>query len=183
MLHRVLGVECVIEWRAQMKTGLYSPVVDVAAGTFAIQEGYRQSDIHFQTFEKHRDLFFRLCETHLQNLNLISNGTEAKEKEQLILNKLNHLCWTNMNGRCFLAIEIENNVSRKHLMGGAINCSVLGKIGIAVGFTESKHKAFLNLYRYFDYLQSVDKPTFNTRNLLVISSQQLIEILESQLNP
>ncbi len=64
-------------------------------------------------------------------------------------------------------------------MGGAINASVLGRIGIAIGYTEEKHRAFKNLYRYFGFLQSVQKPTFRTNNLLVISKDQMIQVLQN----
>ena len=65
-------------------------------------------------------------------------------------------------------------------MGGAVNAAVLGQVSIAVGYSNLMHKAFLNLYRYFEFLRAVDKPTFNTSNLLIISSEQLIAILNDE---
>jgi hypothetical protein len=89
-----------------------------------------------------------------------------------------HSSGTNEKSAIALSIEIENAVSRKHLLGGAINCSALGKIGIAIGFTDSKHRAFCNLQRYFQFLESVNKPTYSTKNLVIISKDQMIQILQ-----
>ena len=165
------------EWRTKMNKGIYSPRVDLAVGPFAIEDGLRYTHEHQEIFEQNIPLFQRLTEQHLINLDIITVDTNNDQKQNLITRKMQQIQWTNLNGRCFIAIEIENEISRKHLMGGAVNASVLGKIGIAVGFTEEKHNAFLNLYRYFQFLGAVEKPTFNTSNLLVISSDQLVEIL------
>ncbi|OJW31544.1 MAG: hypothetical protein BGO54_13865 [Sphingobacteriales bacterium 46-32] len=167
------------EWRTKMKKGLYSPRVDVAIGPFAVDEGVRYTLEHSDMFNRHLSLFHRLVEQHLINLNIITEDTSNEQKQFLMEKKMQEIQWTNLNGRCFLAIEVENKISRKHLMGGAVNAAVLGKIGIAVGFTKDKHKAFLNLYRYFQFLKDVEKPTFKTDNLLIISASQLVDILDN----
>jgi hypothetical protein len=58
-------------------------------------------------------------------------------------------------------------------MGGAINAAALGRIGIAVGWTPDKVRAFVKLRSYLLYLARVGKNTFNPINLLVLSRQQL----------
>jgi hypothetical protein len=86
---------------------------------------------------------------------------------------LDHALALNHNARCFLGIEIENAVSRKHLMGGAINASALGRLGIAVGWTDARVKSFGRLWKYLDFLSRVGKNSFDTSNLLIVSDVQL----------
>lgn len=172
-----LGLETLTEWRSQMDVGLYAPRVDVAIGPFAYENGIHMTAEHNDLFNNCQPFFIMLCHTHLENLELIRNDTPEDQKRDMVMEKLDIIYHTNYNARCFMAIEVENNVSRKHLMGGAINAAVLGRIGIAVGYTEEKHRAFLKLYRYFEFLRNVDKPTFNTSNLLIISKDQLTDAI------
>ncbi|ETZ20139.1 hypothetical protein [Pedobacter sp. V48] len=165
------------EWSSKMKHGLYAPRLDIALGPFAIEDGNQKTEEHLDLFNGHKSFFEQLTEIHLENLQIITSQTLPEYRNDLVSRKLHDLEHTNYNGRCFIAIEIENNVSRKHLMGGAINASTLGKVGIAIGFNETKHRAFLNLYRYFEFLYDVGKPTFNTSNLLIISKDQLLDCL------
>lgn len=65
-------------------------------------------------------------------------------------------------------------------MGRAVNASVLGRIGIAIGYNAEMYNAFKNLYRYFAFLQSVMKPTFETNNLLIISPEQIMQVLQNK---
>ena len=106
---------------------------------------------------------YRVDDEQLNQVRYYSNFHELK-----ILNE---------NSRCLLAIEIENNVSRKHLLGGAVNAAALGRLGIVVGWTENKVKALVKLQTYWDFLYSVGKNTFNTRNLVILSPQQLSEAI------
>jgi len=169
--------EAVTEWGSEMGKEMYAPRVDVAVGPFAIAPGVHRDQEHSHLLHQHLDLFRRLTAFHLENLNVLTPEATADEREHHINQKMDKLFSTNQNARCFVAIEIENKVSRKHLMGGAVNGSVLGKVGIAVGFNEEKHRCFLRLYRYFEFLGQVEKPTFNTANLLIISKDQLMEAL------
>jgi len=171
------GLETKTEWRSKMKRGLYAPRLDLALGPFAIEDGSQKTDEHLDLFHIYKDFFEQLTRIHLENLQIITGQTTPENQNELIARKMNSLEFTNYNARCFIAIEIENNVSRKHLMGGAINAATLGKVGIAVGFNDTKHRAFLNLYRYFEFLHDVGKPTFNTNNLLIISKDQLLTTL------
>jgi hypothetical protein len=167
--------ETVNEWRTEMNAGIYSPRLDIAVGPFSTADGIRLINEYNGIFNDHLAFIKGLTKIHLRNIQSITNQTSDQEAEHRINSKLNDLYSTNFNARCFLAIEIENAVSRKHLMGGAINAAVLGRIGIAAGYTEKMHKVFLNLYRYFSFLQEVEKPTFKTNNLLVISYIQLMD--------
>jgi len=177
LLHQRFDSASISEWRTQMEANIYSPRIDVAVGPFAIANGVQLTDQYDQIFDAANALIQRLALIHLKNLNYITADSTNDEIEQLIGEKMHRLKYTNYNPRCFLAVEIENEVTRKHLMGGALNACALGRIAIAIGYSEEKHRAFLNLYRYFRFLQQVEKPTFNTNNLLVISRQQFIDVL------
>lgn len=50
------------------------------------------------------------------------------------------MIYMNHNARCFMAIEIENFVSHKHIMGGAIKCISTGQnwCGYAMVSRETK---------------------------------------------
>jgi len=159
-----------------MNANTYSPRLDIAVGPFSLADGVRLINEYDELFDAKIEFISILVRTHLSNLSLITAKT-SNEMQQIRFNKkIDDLRHFNFNSRCFLSIEIENAVTRKHLMGGAINASVLGRIAIAVGYTDEMHNAFLNLYRYFSFLQNVDKPTFRTNNLLIISSTQLENI-------
>ena len=172
-----LNEETLSEWRTKMDENIYSPRLDVAVGPFAIENGIMLTQEYNQMMGDNEELIRSLVITHLWNIKEVSEENNAEEIENAIAQKITELRYTNENPRCFLAIEIENEVSRKHLMGGALNAAALGRIAIAVGYTEEKHRAFLNLYRYFAFLEQVHKPTFRVNNLLVISGQQLLNAL------
>lgn len=180
LLEEKLGSPAVCEWRTQMEANSYSPRLDVAVGPFSIENGVQLVHEYDALFEKNTVFVAKLIKCHLTNLSYINQNTPTEELDERVYQKLNQVRNFNYNSRCFVAVEIENAVSRKHLMGGAINASVLGRIGIAVGYTAEMHNAFLNLYRYFSFLQSVDKPTFRTNNLLVLSAEQLISICNEE---
>lgn len=180
LLEEKLGSPAVCEWRTQMEANTYSPRLDVAVGPFSIENGVQLIHEYDVLFENNTVFVAKLIKCHLSNLSFINQDTPPEELDERVQQKLNEVRHFNYNSRCFVAVEIENVVSRKHLMGGAINASVLGRIGIAVGYTDEMHNAFLNLYRYFSFLQSVDKPTFRTNNLLVLSAEQLISICNEE---
>lgn len=89
---------------------------------------------------------------------------------------LDHALSGNHNARCFLAIEIENKVSRKHLMGGIMNAVALGHLGLAVGWTADKVRAMFRARAYLHFLEAVDKPTLLVRNLLILSREQADQV-------
>lgn len=168
------------EWRAQMGNGLYSPRLDIAVGPYSIENDVQLIGKYDELYQNNSHFITKLIKQHLSNLSIINNQMTSENIENIVNNKFAEIQHFNYNARCFVSVEIENLVSRKHLMGGAINTSVLGRIGITVGYTNKMHNAFINLYRYFEFLQNVDKPTFRTNNLLVISSTQLLEICNNE---
>lgn len=162
------GVEVKTEWATMVgELRMYSPRLDIAVGPFATIRRYIQE--YDDLMERNRTFIEALIETHNSNLREFGLPTRFPDFEEI-----KH---KNQNARCFLAIEIENRVSRKHLMGGAINAAALGRIGIVVAWTPDKLKAFLQLRRYLEFLDSVGKNTFDTTNLLIMDKDQLLRIL------
>lgn len=160
------------EWRTQIDRNIYSPRLDLAIGPFSYTNGSQLTNCYDILFEKYSDFINKIIEIHLKNIN---NSKSISEEE--IQKKNRALKNFNFNSRCFIALEIENQVSKKHLMGGAINAAALGRIGIAVGYDEEKHRAFLRLYKYFEFLKNKKELNFSIQNLLVISKEQLDQLL------
>jgi len=123
----------------------------------------------------------QLSRYHLINMAVIGDDFQEEEFNNHINGVMENLWHRNQNARCLIAIEIENEVSRKHLMGGAINAAALGRIGIAVAWTDGKLRAFTNMKRYLDYLASVHKNTFDTANLVILSTDQLIQAIDQNI--
>lgn len=167
------------EWRSKFAQTSYSPRIDIAVGPFSLIDGTNLENEYNDLFERSNDLLTSLVEFHLYNLGLLNDDDPDVIKGNLINQKMTQLLCTNRNSRCFLAVEIENKTSRKHLMGGAINCSVLGRIGVAIGYSPKMFKAFLNLYRYFEYLRNVNKNSFDTSNLVILNHNQFETTIRS----
>lgn len=160
------GVDTKIEWATMRgRLGSYSPRLDVAVGPFATGS-LRFGEKFDELISRHGDFVRYAYDLSNENFNLFGEGTE-----KFGFGDVTHRNW---NSRCFLAIEIENKVTRKHLMGGAVNAAALGRVGIAVGWSADKVRAFVKLRTYLLYLASVGKNTFHPINLLVLSPEQLL---------
>jgi hypothetical protein len=88
----------------------------------------------------------------------------------------------NINPRCFLAIEIERETSEKHVLGGIINASALGKVGIIVTKDE-KYQSAMRIRRYLRFLVAVGKggePEDVTlgKNTILLPRTEFLEVLE-----
>jgi len=166
-----IGIPVQREWSAMTDArDLYCPRLDVVVGPFAIRKSRLESE-YDQMMDDNRGLIDRLINLHNNNIQSLSWEIPATSWDKLK--------WTNRNARCFLAIEIENEVSRKHLIGGAVNAAALGRIGIVVAWNRDKLKAFVKLRRYLNFLASVGKNSFNTQNLLILDPKQLTESLQT----
>ncbi len=64
-------------------------------------------------------------------------------------------------------------------MGGAVNSSAMGRIGLFVAWNDEKFRAMLRLYGYFNFLKQVGKNTYNTDNLLIFHKDQLYTFLNN----
>ena len=152
------------EWQATLTSfNVYSPRIDIAVGPFA---EHRDCIIEYNSLlEQYRLFFLGLIELH--NSNMISLYGDY------FIRTLDNLLSTNNNSRCFLSIEIENSTSRKHILGGAINASSLGRVGLIIPFNKEKFLAIKKLEGYFNFLQNAGKNSFNANNLLIINKEQL----------
>jgi hypothetical protein len=161
------------EWTASINQfNLYSPRLDIAIGPFAVNERLIEE---YRVLQNKYDRFLRgLIDVHNSNLREIYNNYTCR-----VLETVEN---TNYNPRCFIAIEIENVVSRKHLIGGAINASALGKFGFLIAYNEEKFRAMRKLEGYFNFLSDVEKNTFNTNNLFILNKYQFLNYINQYLD-
>ena len=161
-----------VEWSAMGRgAGLYSPRLDLAIGPFATEAIY--ADEYDSLMYRSYDFINSLIDCHFYNIRQ-NNESETRIDFEQLRDK-------NRNARCFIAVEVENSVSRKHLMGGAINASALGRIGLAVAWTPEKLRAFVKMRRYLRFLADVGKNTFDITNLLIMDADQLLQIIDLHL--
>lgn len=171
------GLEVKKEWTAF--TGYhnhYSPRVDIAVGPFSIVAGQNQTEVYNQlVISKNIQSFIRqLYHIHIKNIGLEINN-------EITIPLFENLIYKNQNARCFLAIEIENENSKKHIMGSLINAASLGRIGIGVAYSEKTMRTFIRIMNYLGFLRRVEKNTYDTTNFLIISKDQMQTIL-TQIN-
>ncbi len=162
------GVHAKREWATGFGSKLYSPRLDAAVGPFATGSSQHAAEYDAMA-SSHRELLKKLFVLHGKNVTAYGDSES--------LGGFDSLQHHNSNARCFLGIEIENDVSRKHLMGGALNASALSRIALLVGWQPDKLKALVKLRGYLLNLDRLGKPTFNMANLLVLSPDQLWEEL------
>jgi len=167
------GLQVKNEWTAF--TGYrnhYSPRVDIAVGPFSIVAGQNQTNAYNQLVENESiKLFIRnLYQLHIENIGLETNN-------EITIPPFEDLIYKNQNARCFLAIEIENVNSKKHIMGSLINAASLGRIGIGVAYTEKTMRTFIRIMNYLGFLRRVEKNTYDTTNFLIVSKNQMQNLL------
>ena len=159
-------VEVADEWRAFSRDDpWYGPRLDVVVGPFATTQSL--ADEYDRMEAIHRRFLEGLWAHHLENLRLYGSDVTHEVFAGAFAR--------NSNARCFIAIEIENAGSRKHLMGGALNAAALGRVALAVGWRPHNVRSFVRLRSYFKFLNDVDKPSFPTSHLLILSKDQLLE--------
>lgn len=155
--------EVEIEWRTEYGAKLYSPRIDLAIGPFSKIDGTDLSGIYNDKMDEHRYILKKLFKQNIENRNIAHCNIEEKYNNIKCLNK---------NARCFIAIEIENQVSRKHLMGGVINASFLGRIGIVIGWSDEKYRALLKLLNYVDLINDIKDRSINLENVIILNREQ-----------
>lgn len=160
------------EWIAfQQMRYQYSPRVDIAVGPFSTVSGgdkideynFMLKDVQIRRFLK------KIYDYHIENIGNNWQEIELPQFEELILK--------NENARCFIAFEIENTSSKKHIMGSMVNAASLGRIGIGVAYNESVKATFVRILNYLAFLKRVGKNSYDTTNLLIVTAEQLELIL------
>lgn len=153
-----------IEWRAmQEQKSLYGPRVDIAIGPFV----YDNSSIP----DEH-DSLARQWKRPIQSMLDYHKHNVGKLSFEVCKTSINELCYRNKTARCFIAIEIEDNGSRKQLIGTALNAMALGRLAIVVVSKPDKLKALVKIRRYLWFLSQATN--LNTDNLLILTRDQLI---------
>jgi hypothetical protein len=152
----------------------YSPRVDIAVGPFSTEPGHNQIN-EYNHLVRRDDIntFLRsLYDLHVTNI-----GEEYLN--EINIPDFDRLLTKNRNARCFLAIEIENENSKKHIMGSLINAASLGRIGIGIAYSDKTFRTFIRILNYLGFLKRVEKNTYDTTNFLVIKKDQMTALLNN----
>jgi len=172
-LSKIFGGSNVIkEWNVAKESKnaftreLYSPRLDIAIGPFNIDENieYNQNNIKSTIFSKRS-----FIETMLQN-------SEPPTNTFTLDRFLNNI---NQNPRCFLAIEIENSGSSKHMLGNIVNVSILASIGVVIPFSDKKLSLCKRITKYVTFATEVRKLKGVFKNVLIINKANFWRLLES----
>lgn len=150
----------------------YSPRVDIAAGPFSTQPNRNQTAEYNRILkEENIDNFLkRVYGFHVENVGL-------EWMNEINVPEFNLLTKKNQNARCFLAIEIENTSTKKHILGSMINAASLGRIGIGIAFNDSVKRTFLRILNYLAFLKRVEKNTYDTTNFMILTKEQFLELM------
>ena len=169
-LGRIFGENEVIkEWDAAKDSqddfrrgDLYCPRIDVAVGPFNIDRRIEINNERIRaSVREHRDF--------LRNVFSFSEQRDANFED--------FLANLNPNPRCFLAIEIENSGSSKHMLGNIANVSILGHIGVVIPFNDSKFALCGRIKNYVSFASQVGKIESVFRNVLVVSKENFLRLL------
>ncbi len=150
-----------------------SPIIDIAVGPFA--KGDTRYDIEYNNLIRNVaiwELLSRAEMAHMENLRLYNIPA--------IFDNFRNGEFTNENARCFMAVEIEGRKDRKVVLADIINTSAMGRIGIIVAKSDEVLKIFVRLLNYLLFLQSVGKPTFITKNVLILKREQYEDVLSAR---
>lgn len=147
----------------------YSPRLDIAVGPFAYTSRFEENYDALLNDIQSKNFINSLITAN--NLNMINIGDNDLSNYSMLEN-------FNYNARCFICIEIENEVSRKHIIGGLVNASALGRVAVLVAWTPDKLKAFIKLKKYLKFLSSVEKNSFKTDNILILSKEQFKQAVD-----
>jgi hypothetical protein len=170
----------VAPWRPFKGAGrkIYQPAIDVAAGPYAIG-GLQYESEYDASVNQLGPLIATWIRQFKRNWKIVVGErywitTPAHPSTISNFNDAD----SNKNARCFIAIEFENENSRKHIMGSIVNVGALGRIGILVAEQDKVLRAAIRMRAYFDYLQEVHKRTFNMSTVLILTDKQLLRSLQ-----
>jgi hypothetical protein len=166
--------EVQVEWNpfkgCEVSNKQYCPRLDMAVGPFAINNQFREAYTDLLCELKSKAFIESLIRANNQNIIRVGRGEQSD---------LSDFYSFNLNARCFMCVEIENKVSRKHIAGGLVNASALGRVAVLIAWTPDKLKAFIKLKNYLKYLSSVEKNSFKTNNILILDKDQFKELVDS----
>jgi hypothetical protein len=161
------------EWRAFRNIPYqYSPRVDIAVGPFSVVPGENKTD-EYNQFLQNENINSFLQSIYRYHIENIGN----QRLNEIIIPNYDFLIQKNQNARCLLSIEIENTSTKKHIMGSMINAASLGRIGIGIAYSDSAKRTFVRIMNYLGFLKRVEKNTYDTTNFLIITKEQMEQIL------
>ena len=170
-------------WRAfaGYRRSIYSPVLDIAVGPLAIS-GLRYEERYNKMVHTFNQLIDRWVSTFKENWQTYVEDNNYWRVPPDSCSPVGYEDFigyeANRNARCFIAIEIENETTRKHLMGSIVNAGALGRVGILVAWKDEVLRAAIRMREYFDFLQQAQKRTFNMSGVIVLSKDQFTNCLE-----
>jgi len=152
---------------------IYSPRIDVTVGPIARNQRMIQT---YDYIMERLSSFLQDCIDQFQK-NLPSTTTWAHIGSALNLNPFIGDNTYNKNARCSFAIEIEYSGSRKHRLGGIVNSSSLGRVGMIIVKNDEILKSFISILEYCSLLKLADKPSLKYPNILLLEKDQLLNVL------
>jgi hypothetical protein len=142
-------------------TSIYAPRADIAVGPFNLTVASV-----FQDVERIRNAARHRLVRALMNLARSQNGGHFEE---------------NRNPRCLLAVEIECEVSSKHILGGITNASMMGLVGVVIA-PQARIGKIQRIAGYARQLRALDKaPPSLFMNLVCIEADDFLTLLGRKL--
>lgn len=177
-----------LRYRLESGYRSYSPIIDISVGPFSERKGVSLWGDYDRLVHFSCDLIGDMLEQFRCNYQDFGEGFfEIEERtlpsgyEDLLSTSEHALENVNWNARCFMAIEVEESGSRKHLLGDMINVSISGRIGVVIGYNRDKYETFLKQLDYLAYTVKAGKIRFNSRNIIVLKPDQFESILINNL--
>lgn len=169
-----------LRYRSEKGYRCYSPIIDISVGPFSEIPG---EDL-FNEYDHLVNFSDKLINDLLQHLKTnyeefgkgvfdINERSIPKDYQSFLSTHED----VNRNARCFMAIEVENRGSKKHLLGDILNVSISGRIGIVIGYKNNTFESCLRQLEYFAYALERKKLKFNSRNVIVLKPEQFEDIL------
>jgi len=141
---------------------LYCPRIDFAVDPFNIDSKIKYNNILItQKYEEYLPLF-----------NLLIKHSDFP----------NNCIHPNDNPRCFLTIEHENKVTRKHMIGTIINSSAIGKVGIIIAAQDKTYEALSKIRKYLDALVEYKKLNYKPENIIIIKYNEFTFCMDNYKN-
>jgi hypothetical protein len=165
-----------LKYRSERGFRNYSPIIDVTVGPFSEERGVSLWPEYDRLVYYSQDLLNEMLAQFEANYQEFGEGYFNVAERTLPSNYKDFLSTSenaNWNARCSLAIEVEDSGSRKHLLGDMINASISGRIAVLVGYNEDRYATFMRHLEYLAYTVRAGKIKFNSRNILVLTPEQL----------
>ncbi len=166
----------------------YCPQVDFIVGPLNItkdeEELAEMRSTYDGLYEQFEGLFTALYNRDMVIEKEVSKSLSKSEKkciELLNIERKSSLV-TNFNPRCFICIEFEKHTKEKHVLGGILHASALGKVGIILtpDEDEKQYERVMRIRRYLRFCVQAGKMGYNTnveRNTILLPRDEFLGIL------